>query len=143
MKQLSNGRIIVSNQYHWDIPDTLFYPFTPPILLLAPLSFMTFSIFDPNNGSILSQTSYESPSYTNTNVIGGSVPEVKSIAELPNGKLSVLVTLHLISQKNPILSFKILPAIMNSSAAKMLLTAFISTISLFVRMKPTLYPIVR
>ena len=91
MKQLSNGRIIVSNQYHWDIPDTLFYPFTPPILLLAPLSFMTFSIFDPNNGSILSQTSYESPSYTNTNVIGGSVPEVKSIAELPNGKLSVLV----------------------------------------------------
>jgi gliding motility-associated-like protein len=94
MKQLSNGKIIISNQYHWDIPDTLFYPFMPPILLLPPLSFMTFSVLNPNNGSILSQTSYESPSYTNTNVTGEFVPEVKSITELPNGNVSVLADVY-------------------------------------------------
>jgi len=94
LKQLTNGRIMVMNQYRWDIPDTLFYPFTPPILLLAPLSFMSFTIVDPNNGSILSQTNYESPSYTNTNVVGEFVPEVKTITELPSGQLSVLADVY-------------------------------------------------
>jgi len=94
MQQLSNGRIIVSNQYRWNIPDTVFIPFTPPILLLPPLSFLTFSVLDPNSGGILSQVDYESPSYTNTNVAGEFVPEVKSISELPNGNLSVLADVY-------------------------------------------------
>ena len=94
MQQLSNGRIFISNQYRWDIADTVFIPFTPPILLLPPLSFMTFTVLEPNGGSILSQVSYESPSYTNTNVTGEFVPEVKNIAELPNGNLSVLVDVY-------------------------------------------------
>jgi len=94
MQQLSNGRIIISNQYRWDVADTIFIPFTPPIILYPPLSFMTFTVLDPNSGSILSQTSYESPSYTYTNVVGEFVPDVKSISELPNGNLSVLVDIY-------------------------------------------------
>ena len=94
MKQLSNGKIVVSNHYRWQIPDTIFIPFTPPILLLPPLSFLTFTVLDPGGGQILSQTSYESPSYINTNVIGEFVPEVKSITGLPNGRVSVLVDMY-------------------------------------------------
>ena len=94
MKQLSNGKIVISNYYKWQIPDTIFIPFTPPILLLPPLSFLTFTVLDPNAGKILSQTSYESPSYINTNVIGEFVPEIKSIAGLPNGSVSVLVDMY-------------------------------------------------
>jgi len=94
MRQLNNGRIIICDQYRWDIPDTLFYPFQPPILLLAPLSFMTFTVLDPKSGFIMSQTSYESPSYTNTNVVGEFVPDIKSINELPNGRLSVLADVY-------------------------------------------------
>ncbi|HEY1871732.1 MAG TPA: gliding motility-associated C-terminal domain-containing protein, partial [Chitinophagaceae bacterium] len=94
LKEIANGRLLVFNQYHWDIPDTLFYPFTPPILLLAPLTFMSFSVLDMNSGQILNQTNYESPSYTNTNVKGEFIPEVKSILELPSGLISVLIDVY-------------------------------------------------
>jgi len=94
MRQLSNGKIVLSNYYRWQIPDTIFIPFTPPILLLPPLSFLTFTVLDPNAGKILSQTSYESPSYTNTNVTGEFVPEIKNITGLPNGSVSVLADMY-------------------------------------------------
>jgi gliding motility-associated-like protein len=85
---------MISTQYRWDIADTIFIPFTPPIILSPPLSFMALTVIDPNKGSILSQTSYESPSLTNTNVNNEFVPEVKSISELPNGMVSILVDMY-------------------------------------------------
>ena len=88
MKQLKNGNVVVANAMVRHLDDTIQYPFTPPIILPAPLYYFHLFEIDGKNGDLLWERSSQCPHLTNTNVNPAFIPRVKSIAELPNGYLS-------------------------------------------------------
>ncbi|MEP6615948.1 MAG: gliding motility-associated C-terminal domain-containing protein [Ginsengibacter sp.] len=94
MKQMSNGNLVIMSQVGRTIDDTIFYPFTPPIYLRAPLYFINIIIIDPKDGTVISHQSSECPSLVNTNVDGNFIPRIKSIAELPGGSLSFCLDMY-------------------------------------------------
>jgi gliding motility-associated-like protein len=94
MKQLSNGNLVIAYHMTRSIDDTLEIPFTPTILLLAPLSFFNILIINPKDGEVINHASYECPSLTNTNVDKNFIPEIKSITELPGGNISFCADMY-------------------------------------------------
>jgi gliding motility-associated-like protein len=95
MKQLSNGNIMVVNEMLRTLDDTLIYPFTPPIIVPAPLYYFHLFSIDGKNGNLVEQYSYQCPPLMNTNISPEFVPRVKNITELPNGNLSLLADMYL------------------------------------------------
>ena len=95
MQQLADGNIVVARIMQRDIADTIFYPFTPPIILPAPLHY--FNLFELNgkDGKPEWQNSFQCPTLTNTNVSNTFIPQIKNITALPNGDLSFLADMYL------------------------------------------------
>jgi hypothetical protein len=103
MKQLSNGNIVISYELTRSVDDSLQIPFTPLILLQAPLSFFNILIVDPKDGKVISHTSYECPALKiltfdgriiPSNVNSDYIPEIKSITELPDGSISFCADMY-------------------------------------------------
>lgn len=94
MKQLKNGNILVAEEMVRNIADTLFMPFMPAIILPAPLHYFNIVQLSGVNGKLLWQRSYQCPTIRNTNVAPGFVPEVKSITELPDGRISLCADMY-------------------------------------------------
>lgn len=95
MKQLSNGNIIVVNEMQRNLDDTLFYPFLAPIIVPAPLIYFHLFSVNGNNGKLIEEFSYQCPPLKNTNAPAAFIPQVKSITELADGKLSLFADMYL------------------------------------------------
>lgn len=95
MKQLSNGIIIVENEMLRTVDDTLFYPFQPPIIVPAPLYYFHLITVNGSNGQLAEEYSYQCPPLINTNAPPGFIPRIKSVTELPGGKLSFMADMYL------------------------------------------------
>ena len=95
MQQLPNGNIVVARIMQRDVADTIWYPFTPPIIIPAPIHY--FHLFELNgkDGKLLWENSYQCPTLTNTNVSNTFIPQLKNITPLPNGNLSFLADMYL------------------------------------------------
>ncbi len=95
LQQLKNGNIVVARIMQRDIADTIQYPFTPPIIVPAPIHY--FNLFELNgeNGDLVWQNSYQCPTLTNTNVSNTYIPQLKNITQLPNGNLSFAADMYL------------------------------------------------
>jgi gliding motility-associated-like protein len=102
MRQLKNGNIVIGGDMLRTLDDTLSYPFQPPIILKAPLYYFNMFGLDVNNGKLQWQYSYQcptnsvyhSPDMTITNIPQNFIPRIKSIVELPNGKLSFCADMY-------------------------------------------------
>jgi gliding motility-associated-like protein len=93
--QRKNGNIVVARLMVRNIDDTIFYPFTPPIILPAPLHYFHLMEFNGANGNLLWETSYQCPTLTNTNASSSFIPSLKNITELPNNDISILADMYL------------------------------------------------
>jgi len=87
IKQLKNGNIAILSEMSRSIDDTLIYPFLT-VIVPAPLYLLNILIMDPSDGHVISHTSAEFSSASNTNIPGDFIPTIKSITELPNGDIS-------------------------------------------------------
>lgn len=95
IKQRSNGNIVVANIMLRNIDDTLQYPFTPPIILPAPLYYFHLFEIDHQTGKVLWEGSYQCPPLKNTNAPAGFIPTIKNITELPNHQLSISADMYI------------------------------------------------
>jgi gliding motility-associated-like protein len=95
MKQCANGNIVVANEMLRQVDDTIFYPFTPPIIVPAPLYYFSTFQIDGKNGNLLWERSFQCPPLHNTNVNEDFIPQIKSITELPNGNLSFAADMYM------------------------------------------------
>ena len=87
IQELKNGNIAVGQIMQRNVDDSLIYPFSPLIILKAPLHY--FNIFELNreNGDLLWHHSYQCPPLLNTQAPGNFVPSLKYIGERSDGNL--------------------------------------------------------
>jgi gliding motility-associated-like protein len=95
MQQLANGNIVVARIMQRDIPDTIQYPFQPPIIIPTPIHYFNLFEFDGKNGQLVWENSFQCPTLTNTNAPNTFVPQLKNLTQLPDGKISVAADMYL------------------------------------------------
>ncbi len=95
MQQLANGDVIVGRIMQRDIPDTIQYPFQPPIIIPTPIHYFNVMQLNGNNGQLVWENSFQCPTLTNTNAPNTFVPQLKNITQLPNGKISIAADMYL------------------------------------------------
>lgn len=95
MTQLKNGNIVIADEMQRDLDDTLIYPFTPPIIIRAPLKYFSLVEINGKTGAVIWNRSFQCPMQTGTNIPQDFIPQIKSITELPDGKLSLCADMYL------------------------------------------------
>ncbi len=95
IQQLTNGDVVVGRIMQRDIPDTIQYPFQPPIIIPTPIHYFNVVQINGKNGNLVWENSFQCPTLTNTNVSNTFVPQLKNITQLPDGKISIAADMYL------------------------------------------------
>ncbi|MBS1669408.1 MAG: gliding motility-associated C-terminal domain-containing protein [Bacteroidetes bacterium] len=95
MKELSNGNIVIGDEVYRDKEEVIPRSPTglpPPIIIPPPIYYLNFFGLDKNTGTVLWNTNYRYAPDSSL-MPAGFIPDIKSVAELPNGNYSFMADL--------------------------------------------------